>query len=70
MSITHKIFVNVTDAAGKKQTVLSGGLAKIPQRLVRFLFGPAAQVIFLNPGQSVSSIVIKEVATNDTRRNS
>ena len=70
MSITHKILVNVTDAAGKKQTVLSGGLTKLPKRLVQFLFGPAAQVILLTPGQSVSSIVVKEVAANDTKRSS
>lgn len=69
MLITHKIQVNVTDAAGSKQPVLSGGLFKIPKRLARLLFGPVVQVILLSPGQSVSSITIKEVSKNEPERN-
>lgn len=70
MSITHKIQVNVTDAAGSRQPVLSGGLLRIPKRLAKLLFGPTVQVILLSPGKSVSSITIKEVSTNEPAGNS
>jgi hypothetical protein len=69
MSITHRIQVNVTDAAGSRQPVLSGGLLKIPKRLAKLLFGPTVQVILLSPGKSVSSITIKEVSTNESTGN-
>ena len=69
MSITHKIQVNVTDAPGSRQPVLSGGLLKMPKRLAKLLFGPAVQVILLSPGKSVSSIVIKEVSKNEPTGN-
>ncbi|WP_302490378.1 hypothetical protein [uncultured Dialister sp.] len=69
MSITHKIQVNVTDATGSRQPVLSGGLLKMPKRLAKLLFGPAVQVILLSPGKSVSSIVIKEVSKNEQTGN-
>lgn len=69
MSITHKIQVNVTDAAGSRQPVLSGGLLRIPKRLAKLLFGPTVQVILLSPGKSVSSITIKEVSTNEPAGN-
>ena len=69
MSITHKIQVNVNDATGSRQPVLSGGLLKMPKRLAKLLFGPAVQVILLSPGKSGGVTVIKEVSKNEPTGN-
>ena len=61
MALKHKVTINVTDCTGKKATVLRGATRKIPQRLVRFLFGDFTQVYLLAPGQTVESVDIREV---------
>ena len=61
MALKHKVTINVTDSTGKKATVLRGATRKIPQRLVRFLFGDFTQVYLLAPGQTVESVDIREV---------
>ena len=61
MALRHRITINVTDPRGKTGTVLKGADARLPARLVRFLFGDFTQVYLLKPGQSVESVDIKEV---------
>lgn len=61
MALKHKITIHVTDAKGKDTTVLRGACRKIPERLVRFLFGDYTQVYLLAPGQTVESVDVKEV---------
>ena len=60
MALRHRITINVTDPRGKTGTVLKGADARLPARLVRFLFGDFTQVYLLKPGQSVESVDIKE----------
>ena len=50
MTLKHKVTINVTDSKGKKSTVLRGATRKIPERLVKFLFGGFTQVYLLAPG--------------------
>lgn len=61
MAMKHRITINVTDPCGKTGTVLKGADARLPARLVRFLFGDFTQVYLLKPGQSVESVDVKEV---------
>lgn len=61
MALRHGITINVTDPRGKTGTVLKGADARLPARLVSFLFGDFTQVYLLKPGQSVESVDIKEV---------
>lgn len=61
MALKHKITINVTDPHGRSATVLKGADIRLPQRLVRFLFGDFTQVYLLAPGQTVESVDVKEV---------
>jgi len=61
MALRHRITINVTDPRGKTGTVLKGADARLPARLIRFLFGDFTQVYLLKPGQSVESVDVKEV---------
>ena len=61
MAIKHKVIINVTDEKGDKMEVLRGGQLKLPQKIIKFLFGDYRQVFLLDPGQSVESVDVKEV---------
>lgn len=61
MALRHRITINVTDPRGKTGTVLKGADVRLPERLVRFLFGDFTQVYLLKPGQSVESVDVREV---------
>ena len=56
MELKHRATINVTDPHGKTGTVLKGADARLPARLIRFLFGDFTQVYLLKPGQSVESV--------------
>ena len=57
----HKITINVTDRCGKKSTVIKGASTKLPERILKFLFGDFTQVYLLAPGQSVISVDVNEM---------
>lgn len=61
MAVKHKIVINVFDSSGRKENVLKGADAKLPARLLKFLFGEFTQVYLLSPGQTVESVDIREV---------
>lgn len=61
MALRHRITINVTDPRGRTGTVLKGADVRLPERLVRFLFGDFTQVYLLKPGQSVESVDVREV---------
>ena len=61
MAIKHKVVINVTDEKGDKMEVLRGGQLKLPQKIIKFLFGDYRQVFLLDPGQSVQSVDVKEL---------
>lgn len=61
MAIKHKVIINVTDENGDKIEVLRGGQLKLPQKIIKFLFGDYRQVFLLDPGQSVQSVDVREL---------
>lgn len=61
MSLKHKVNVNVTSPAGRKQSVLKTGICTIPRRILTALLGEGTQVLVLKPGQTVQSVEIHEV---------
>ena len=61
MALKHRITINVADAKGRHTTVLRGAKRRIPQRLLRFLFGDFTEVYLLAPGQTVESVDVREV---------
>lgn len=61
MVLKHKVVINVADSQGRKANVLKGAEAKLPSRLLKFLFGEFTQVYLLSPGQTVESVNIKEI---------
>ena len=61
MALKHKITIHVTDAKGGQTTVLRGAKRRLPERLLRFLFGDFSEVYLLSPGQTVESVDVREV---------
>jgi len=57
----HKVQINVADYHGNKQAVVSGTTVKIPQRILKMLFGELTEVMVITPGRTVEGIEIKEV---------
>ncbi len=58
--LKHKIVINVSDEK-REVNVLKGASLRLPQRIIRFLFGEYSQVYLLSPGQSVQSVDVKEI---------
>lgn len=56
----HTVTINVANANGDKERVLTRTRLTLPKRLLRFLFGEFCQVLVLNPGDTVSNIEIHE----------
>lgn len=61
MAITHKITLNVVRGNESKTRVLDSGITYIRDKILTYFFGPARQVFLLYPGETVESVVIKEV---------
>lgn len=57
----HKVQINVAEANGKNQRVLSSRFKRISNRFLHFLFGDYSQVLILKPGKSIQAIEIKEI---------
>lgn len=61
MDLKHKVIINVATSDGSNTTVLRGAQMKLPARILRFFFGDFTQVYLLKPGQSVTTVDIREV---------
>lgn len=59
----HKVQINISSRHGEKQKVISGTLLRLPQRLLKMLFGELTDVMVIAPGKTVEGIEIKEVGT-------
>lgn len=64
----HRITINVSDPGGRKSCVLKGAQMRLPERLVKFLFGEFTQVYLLAPGQTVESVDVKEVQEGEDEK--
>ena len=60
-NMRHKIIINVTNEKGQKTNVLKGAIGKIPNRLIKFLFGDYRQIYLLDPGMTVDSVDVREI---------
>lgn len=61
MKLKHKVRINLTDDVGNKETVLQGGIRKLPRKVAQWLFGENMEILVLTPGQSIESVEIHEV---------
>lgn len=61
MRFNHKVRINVSDLDGNKQEVLQTEHRRIPERLLKLLFGEFCEILVLTPGKSVQGIEIKEM---------
>ena len=59
--MTHSVQVNVTRDTGQKEPILRSQRRKLPQRLLRWLFGAQTNVLVLVPGKTVDSVLIREI---------
>jgi hypothetical protein len=59
MRLQHTVRINVAQEGGN-ENVLQTKHAKLPYRLLRFLFGSYSQILILTPGKSVRSVEIHE----------
>ncbi len=57
----HKVRINVKNEQGSKERLLEGADLRLPQRLIRFLFGDFTTVYLLKPGQNIESVEVREV---------
>lgn len=61
MGRNHEVNVMVRKPGGKA-TVLSTRKCHLREwRMIRWLFGEAREILVLNPGETVSTIAIKEI---------
>ena len=62
MNLKHKVQINVArDNGNQKNAVIKSGIRRVPQRLLKFLFGGFTEVLVLAPGRSVQSVEIHEI---------
>ena len=61
MGLKHRVSINVVDPAGGNMNVMHAGTRRLPQKIIHFLFGDAATVLVLKPGQSIESIEVHEL---------
>ena len=61
MKPKHKIRINVSDRSGNQQKVLESGRVRLPQRLLRLLFGEFSEILILTPGESVQGVEIEQM---------
>ena len=66
MALRHRVRINISDASGKREPVIRSDVLTLPRRILRWLFGEPAEVLVLQPGQSVTSVEIFQDATSVT----
>ena len=55
----HTITLTVSDDGGQR-TVLRGATRRLPEKILRFLFGDFRQIYMLDPGKTIMSVDVKE----------
>ena len=61
MKLRHKVDIKVEKFDGSRERVLTSCIRRLPARLIQLLFGKYSQMLILTPGESVSSVEIKEI---------
>ncbi len=62
MRVRHRVKINITDSGGN-HPVLQSGTARLPHRLLKWLFGDFCEVMVLTPGKTVGEVEIREEST-------
>ncbi len=65
MALKHRVRINIADASGEREPVIRSDVITMPKRLLRWLFGETAEVLVLQPGQSVTSVEIYQDKDGD-----
>ena len=60
-NLRHKVQINIATRNGDKQKVVSGTTMRLPQRLLKMVFGDFTEVLVISPGRTVEGIEIKEI---------
>lgn len=60
-NLRHKVQINIANRKGEKEKVVSGTTLRLPQRLLKMIFGDFTEVLVITPGRTVEGIEIKEV---------
>ena len=60
-NLRHKVQINIANRKGEKEKVVSGTTFRLPQRLLKMIFGDFTEVLVITPGRTVEGIEIKEV---------
>ena len=61
MKHLHRVQINIAGPDGQRQTVMRSRKHKLPERLIRLLFGEAREIVVLDPGETVHSVVVQEL---------
>jgi len=57
----HRVRINVRDATGNSKPLLHSSTTRLPQRLIKWLFGDFCEVVVLTPGKTVGELEIQEI---------
>ena len=61
----HKVMIQIADKYGAPQEVVTGTTMKLPERILRFLFGELTELMLITPGGSVVGIEVRELGGPD-----
>lgn len=62
--MSYRLRIGVGDSDGTETTLARGKLERIPERIIRFLFGVPGTVLVLNPTQAIKTIEVHEIKEN------
>ncbi len=62
INLRHRIHISVANRKGERERIVSGKSLRLPQRLLKILFGDGTHILVITPGRTVEGIEIKEVA--------
>lgn len=60
--LKHRVCIRVADKDGESRQVLKSRSLRLPQRLLKLMFGQFTQVLVLTPGETVEAVEIREIA--------
>lgn len=62
--MSYRLRIGVGDFDGTETTVARGKLKRLPERIIRFLFGAPGTVLVLNPTQAIRTVELHEIREN------
>ena len=62
--MSYRLRISVGDSDGTETTVAIGRMRRIPEWIIRFLFGAQGTVLMLNPTQVIKAVEVHEIKEN------